>query len=76
MPAERFGVPCLFTQVNAEKLLFNWQLARDLVKKKAEERWGSGVVDIFCSFFAKFSFVFTNLKDKIWEKTFTRLVKM
>ena len=29
MPAERFGVPCLFTQVNAEKLLFNWQLKGD-----------------------------------------------
>lgn len=32
-------------KVNAEKLLFNWQLGRDLVKKKAEERWGSGVVE-------------------------------
>ena len=27
-------------KVNAEKLLFNWQLGRDLVQKKAEERWG------------------------------------
>ena len=25
-------------KVNAEKLLFNWQLGRDLVQKKAEER--------------------------------------
>ena len=31
--------------MNAEKLLFNWQLGRDLVQKKAEERWGSGVVE-------------------------------
>lgn len=32
-------------RVNSEKLLFNWQLGRDLVQKKAEERWGSGVVE-------------------------------
>lgn len=32
-------------KVNAEKLLFNWLLGRDLVRKKAEERWGSGVVE-------------------------------
>ena len=32
-------------KVNAEKLLFNWLLGRDLVQKKAEERWGSGVVE-------------------------------
>lgn len=32
-------------RVNAEKLLFNWQLGRDLVQKKAEERWGTGVVE-------------------------------
>ena len=32
-------------RVNAEKLLFNWQLGRDLVQKKAEERWGAGVVE-------------------------------
>lgn len=32
-------------RVNAEKLLFNWQLGRDLVVKKAEERWGTGVVE-------------------------------
>ena len=31
-------------KVNAEKLLFNWQLGRDLLKKKAEEHWGAGVV--------------------------------
>ena len=32
-------------KVNAEKLLYNWQLGRDLVQKKAEERWGVGVVE-------------------------------
>ena len=32
-------------KVNAEKLLFNWQLGRDLVQKKVEERWGAGVVE-------------------------------
>ena len=32
-------------KVNAEKLQFNWLLGRDLVRKKAEERWGSGVVE-------------------------------
>ena len=32
-------------KVNAEKLLFNWQMGRDLVQKKAEERWGTGVVE-------------------------------
>ena len=31
--------------VCAEQLLFNWQLGCDLVQKKAEERWGSGVVE-------------------------------
>ena len=29
-------------KVNGEKLLFNWQMGRDLVQKKAEERWGAG----------------------------------
>ena len=32
-------------KVNAEQLLFNWQLGRDLVIRKAEEKWGSGVVE-------------------------------
>lgn len=32
-------------RVNAEKLLFNWQLGRDLVLKKAESRWGEGIVE-------------------------------
>ena len=32
-------------KVNAEKLLWNWQMGRDLVHKKAEERWGAGIVE-------------------------------
>lgn len=32
-------------KVNGEKLLFNWQLGCDLVQKKAEERWGAGIVE-------------------------------
>ena len=28
-------------RINAEQLLFNWELGRDLVEKKAEQRWGS-----------------------------------
>lgn len=32
-------------RVNVEQLLFNWQLGRDLVMRKAEERWGSGIVE-------------------------------
>ena len=32
-------------RVNAEQLLFNWELGRDLVERKAEETWGSGIVE-------------------------------
>lgn len=32
-------------KVNTEQLLFNWQLGRDLVMRKAEEKWGSGIVE-------------------------------
>ena len=32
-------------KVNAEQLLFNWQPGRDLVIRKAEEKWGSGIVE-------------------------------
>lgn len=32
-------------RVNEEKLRFNWSIGRDLVTRKAEERWGSGVVE-------------------------------
>ena len=32
-------------KVNAEKLAFNWSVGHDLVMRKAEETWGSGVVE-------------------------------
>lgn len=32
-------------KVNSEQLLFNWQLGRDIVIRKAEEKWGSGIVE-------------------------------
>ncbi len=32
-------------KVNAERLLWNWQTGRDLVMRKAEEKWGSGIVE-------------------------------
>lgn len=32
-------------KVNSEQLLFNWQLGRDLVTRKAEEKWGNGIVE-------------------------------
>ena len=32
-------------KVNAEQLRFNWQLGRDLVVRKAEEKWGAGIVE-------------------------------
>lgn len=32
-------------KINTEKLRFNWSVGRDLVIRKAEERWGSGVVE-------------------------------
>lgn len=32
-------------KVNAEKLRWNWNVGRDLVMRKAEEHWGSGVVE-------------------------------
>ncbi len=32
-------------KVNSEQLLFNWQLGRDLVVRRAEEKWGKGVVE-------------------------------
>ena len=31
--------------MNSEQLLFNWQLGRDLVVRKAEEKWGTGIVN-------------------------------
>ena len=32
-------------KVNSEKLQYNWQLGAELVMKKAEERWGTGIVE-------------------------------
>ena len=32
-------------KVNSEQLLFNWQLGRELVERKAEETWGKGIVE-------------------------------
>lgn len=32
-------------KVNTERLYFNWQLGRDLVERKAEEKWGKGIVE-------------------------------
>lgn len=53
-------------KVNAEQLIFNWQLGRDLVMRKAEERWGAGVVeqislDLQAEFPASKGFSTTNL---------------
>lgn len=53
-------------KVNAEQLIFNWQLGRDLVIRKAEERWGAGVVeqislDLQAEFPASKGFSTTNL---------------
>ena len=32
-------------KINSEQLLFNWQLGRDLVVLRAEEKWENGVVE-------------------------------
>lgn len=32
-------------KVNSEKLLWNWQVGRDLVRLKAEKKWGAGIVE-------------------------------
>ncbi len=32
-------------KINAEKLLWNWRTGRDLVRRKAEEKWGNGIVE-------------------------------
>ena len=32
-------------RINSEQLRFNWMLGRDLVLRKAEEKWGSGIVE-------------------------------
>lgn len=64
-------------RVNAEKLLFNWQLGRDLVVKKAESRWGTGIVeqlslDLKAEFPNEKGFSTTNLWDmKKWYLFYT-----
>lgn len=32
-------------KINSELLRFDWQLGRDLVERKAEEKWGAGIVE-------------------------------
>ena len=32
-------------KVNTEQLFFNWQVGRELVERKAEEKWGKGIVE-------------------------------
>ncbi|MCM1304754.1 MAG: DUF1016 N-terminal domain-containing protein [Lachnospiraceae bacterium] len=32
-------------KVNSKQLLFNWRLGKDLVTRKAEEKWGAGIVE-------------------------------
>lgn len=32
-------------KVNAEQLIFNWLLGKDLVTRKVDEKWGAGVVE-------------------------------
>lgn len=32
-------------RMNVERLKWNWNMGRDLVMRKAEERWGSGIVE-------------------------------
>ena len=64
-------------KVNAEQLLFNWQLGRDLVIRKAEEQWGSGVVeqlsmDLQAAFPESKGFSTTNLwRMKQWYKFYS-----
>ena len=35
----------LSVKINSEQLLFNWQLGRELVVLRAEEKWENGVVE-------------------------------
>ena len=32
-------------KVNSEQIFFNWKLGRELIIKKLEEKWGSGIVE-------------------------------
>ena len=68
-------------KVNAEQLLFNWQLGRDLVIRKAEEKWGAGVVeqvsmDLQAAFPESKGFSTTNLwRMKQWYQFYSDAVK-
>lgn len=68
-------------KVNAEQLLFNWQLGRDLVTRKAEEKWGSGVVeqlsmDLQAAFPESKGFSTTNLwRMKQWYQFYSNALK-
>lgn len=66
-------------KVNTENLAFNWSVGRDLVIRKAEETWGSGVVeqlsfDLQEAFPKDQSFGSRNLWNmKKWYLTFSSL---
>ena len=68
-------------KVNAEQLLFNWQLGRDLVIRKAEEKWGAGVVeqvsmDLQAAFPESKGFSTTNLwRMKQWYQFYSDALK-
>ncbi len=68
-------------KVNAEQLLFNWQLGRDLVMRKAEEKWGSGIVeqvslDLQAAFPESKGFSTTNLwRMKQWYQFYSNELK-
>ena len=58
-------------RINAEQLRFNWEFGRDLALRKAEERWGAGVVeqvslDLQAAFPESKGFSPTNLRMKQW----------
>jgi predicted nuclease of restriction endonuclease-like (RecB) superfamily len=68
-------------KVNAEQLLFNWELGRDLVMRKAEEKWGAGVVeqislDLQAAFPESKGFSITNLRRmKQWYSFYSGSVE-
>ncbi len=68
-------------KVNSEQLLFNWQLGRDLVLRKAEEKWGAGVVeqlslDLQAAFPESKGFSATNLwRMKQWYQFYSSQAK-
>lgn len=69
-------------RVNSEQLLFNWQLGRDLVLRKAEEKWGAGVVeqlslDLQAAFPESKGFSATNLwRMKQWYQFYSSQAKI